>query len=747
MAERATLHSQAPPAAADCATEPIHLPGSIQPHGALLVFDPVGRHLLQASANAPDLLGAAVEPGRPWPAGAPAADALRALIDEAVADGDRQAVRSLPGAGGAALSVVMHDGPQGLLVELEPTSAQETDAFEQFFPRIRGFVERIAGLPDIAALAQAAAAEVRRVSGFNRVLVYRFGAEWHGTVIAEDGDGALPSYLGLRFPASDIPPQARELYRRNRLRLIPDARYRPVPVLPPTSPLDDRPLDLSTAALRSVSPVHLEYMRNMGTAASMSISLLVDGVLWGLISCHHAEPHALGPQVRNTCDFVGQLLAIQIGARERSAQADQRLALKGTESELLARVSRAPSITRGLGENTEAWLQLGGASGAAIVHDGAVLTTGRTPDVQALTALAGWLRAEHREPIYASATLARDYPPAAGFGDSACGLLAVPISALHPHYLMWFRPELVHTVHWGGEPDAKPQASDGRLHPRRSFAQWSEEVRGQSAPWSPAHVEAVDSFRNGIVSFVLKRAEERAQLTEKLETTNRELEAFSYSVSHDLRAPFRHVVGYAQLLREQNRDFDERSRHYVDSIIDSALAAGQLVDDLLNFSQLGRAALDTTRVDVGKLVAECRASLEIDIGDRRVEWRVAPLPPCWADATLLRQALGNLLGNAVKYTRGRDPAVIEISGEDRVHEVVYTVRDNGVGFDMAYVGKLFGVFQRLHRVEEFEGTGIGLALVRRIVDRHGGWIAAEGILNQGAVFRIGLPKHTQEPSR
>ena len=178
-------------------------------------------------------------------------------------------------------------------------------------------MDRIERTRELRSLCEEAALEIRRLTGFHRVMVYQFGPDWHGTVVAEDGDGSLPSYLDLRFPASDIPAQARALYRRNRLRLIPDAHYQPVPVLPALSPLDGQPLDLSDCALRSVSPVHLEYMRNMQTAASMSISILVDGELWGLVSCHHATPRVLGPLLRSGCDFIGQLLAMQIGARER----------------------------------------------------------------------------------------------------------------------------------------------------------------------------------------------------------------------------------------------------------------------------------------------------------------------------------------------------------------------------------------------------------------------------------------------
>jgi chemotaxis family two-component system sensor kinase Cph1 len=231
-----------------------------------------------------------------------------------------------------------------------------------------------------------------------------------------------------------------------------------------------------------------------------------------------------------------------------------------------------------------------------------------------------------------------------------------------------------------------------------------------------------------------------ADISRELERSNKELEAFSYSISHDLRAPFRHIVGYAELLRE--RDFgrmDEKSRHYVDTIIDSAFSAGKLVDDLLRFSQMGRMTIQRIPVSMAKLAEEVIRSVQPDIGDRPVEIRVGALPPVQGDPNLLRQVLHNLVSNAVKYTRGREPAVIDIDAERHPGEVAFRVRDNGVGFDMAYVGKLFGVFQRLHRAEEFEGTGIGLANVRRIVERHGGRVSAEGRLDEGALFTFTLP--------
>jgi light-regulated signal transduction histidine kinase (bacteriophytochrome) len=278
------------------------------------------------------------------------------------------------------------------------------------------------------------------------------------------------------------------------------------------------------------------------------------------------------------------------------------------------------------------------------------------------------------------------------------------------------------------------------LSPRRSFETWREQVRGRSRPWSAAEIDQARDFRNAVVNVVLRRAEESAVLASQLQRTNAELEAFSYSISHDLRAPFRHIAGYAELLTARERGLDETSRHYLSSIVEAAVGAGRMVDDLLAFSHLGRTSLNRVATDMTKLIGEVRVGLDAEIASRRVEWRIGPIPPAWGDPGLLRQVWANLIGNALKYSRDRDPAVVTITGETTPAETRYSVRDNGVGFDMAYAGKLFGVFQRLHRADEFPGTGIGLALVKRIVERHGGSVWAAGELGKGATISFTLPR-------
>jgi light-regulated signal transduction histidine kinase (bacteriophytochrome) len=326
----------------------------------------------------------------------------------------------------------------------------------------------------------------------------------------------------------------------------------------------------------------------------------------------------------------------------------------------------------------------------------------------------------------------------------------MPISRIHKNYLLWFRPEVVHTVEWAGNPHQKeyqhaqhqPPAPGvpQQLTPRTSFAAWHETIRGTSLPWHSAEIELTVEFRTALLGIALERAEQMAELAEELGRANKELEAFSYSVSHDLRAPLRHIVGFSDLLLESGgAGTPEKQQRFLTNIKESARLAGKLVDDLLSFSQMGRASLRPVEVDMNELVQSCIDRLALDIGSRRVEWHVADLPQVMADPTFIQLAVLNLLSNAVKFTGRKDPAVIRVEGRREAVATVFTVADNGVGFNMEYVHKLFGVFQRLHRMEDFQGTGIGLANVRRIVERHGGVVTAAAEPGEGATFTFSIP--------
>lgn len=719
-----------------CASEPIHIPGSIQPHGFLLVLDRTHGGILQASESVRRHLGV------------PPAALLGQELAGLVQDPDDRFLERLQAAtqaerapfhlgsvsfqtGHGDFDLVVHRDGGAILAEFEPAIPGTQLA------GLGDFVGRAQQCETVDAICELAVEEIKKLTGFGRVVAYEFNAEGHGRVNAERHDPGYVSFLGLHFPASDIPAQARSLYLVNRMRCIPDARYEPSPLVPRDNPATGAPTDLSFAELRSVSPSHLRHMEAMGVQASMSLSLVVQGRLWGMISCHHALPRRIPLAVRTQTNLLVQIVSLQIEARHAQAEAGRRHELQHLAGALLSAMAEHDSVPAGLASVPETLLDFARATGAAIVHGDDCLTLGQAPGRDIILMLCARLSRIAKSGLFHTRDLPALAPEFAKIRELACGVLAISISELHPNYVLWFRPEWVRNIHWAG---GQPAPGDEAAAAERNFRPWPQEIRGQSLAWEPWELDSAAELRTAITGVVLRKAEELAGLADELGRINQELEAFSYSVSHDLRAPLRHIAGYAELLQEyEGKQLSARATRYLANINDSARFAGRLVDALLTFSQMGRSALKPTQVNLAQTLEQIRNELAPDLQGREVEWIAHDLPAIYADAAYMHLALRNLLSNAIKYTRDRTPAVIEVGADARDGGHVIYVRDNGVGFDMKYVGKLFGVFQRLHRMEDFEGTGIGLANVRRIVERHGGRVWAEGVPDRGATFYLFLP--------
>jgi light-regulated signal transduction histidine kinase (bacteriophytochrome) len=731
-----------------CDREPIRTPGSIQPHGFLLTLS-AGMEVLQASANLGDWTGrAATEAiGRPLAQVIGEGAALRLAPELETKLGQRPYyVGTVTTNNNRRFDVLGHRWDEVTILEFEPTERAATADFRHLYSLVGDFLKKVNSAESIESLAQLACHHVRSVTGFGRVLVYQFDRDGHGHVTAEAKQDDYASYLGQHFPASDIPVQARQLYALSPIRLIQDANYTPSPLVPSNNPLTGKANDLSFAVLRSVSPVHLQYMRNMNTLASMSVSLMVKGKLWGIISCHNEGPSPVPFEQRTACEQLAQLLALCIESREDAHELQFRLEVRRIMVAMLAGLTQGSNFVENLASVFPELLRFARATGVAVVVDEHVQTFGDTPEEDHILELVDWLALHDRGDVYHTDKLSAEWPGAEKMIRNASGLLAMPISRIHKHYLLWFRPEFVHTIEWAGNPhDKLVQASAAglplQLSPRTSFAAWRETIHGASVPWHDGEIELAVEFRSALLGIALERAEQMAELAEELTRSNKELEAFSYSVSHDLRAPLRHIVGFADLLIESaGSENGEQRMRFLKNIKDAARMAGKLVDDLLSFSQMGRASLRPTTVDMNDLVAACIDKLALETRGRNIEWDVAALPAVHADPAFLHLAVFNLLSNAVKFTGRQDPAIIRISSDDTPEETIFHVADNGAGFNMDYVHKLFGVFQRLHRMEDFQGTGIGLANVRRIVERHNGRVWAESVPGEGATFSFALPK-------
>jgi light-regulated signal transduction histidine kinase (bacteriophytochrome) len=505
----------------NCADEPIRVPGSIQRHGFLLLLDERDEHVVGASQNTEEFLEV--------PLGLVLGTPLETIFEREILGALRALTHSRDDEGlltylgsfqmrGRFFSVVTHRVNSERILEFELTDRLvNPEMTNQVFTN---FVSKLNNLRSETELCQAITEQIRDLTGFNRILLYRFDEAGHGTVLCEQNDGTLPSYLDLRFPSTDIPQQARDLYVVNTLRIIPDASYVPSPL----RGLDKRPLgalDLSMSILRSVSPVHLEYMRNMGTMSSMSVSILCEGKLWGLISGHHREPRTVPYLVRSACDLLTRLVATQLMSLATSASLHQMVHFHAVQRRILTQMAAENNYLAALADQMADLIQITGAEGAALVMDGQIKVAGITPVDRDLKRLAAWMDSNPDLEVFESRHLGSRIDWASEFSEVASGLLAIRISHVRQSYLMWFRPEVVRTVQWAGEP-GKTQDKNERLNPRKSFETWSELVRGRSKPWTEVEVESATEFRGAIMTISLKRAEEAVQLGEArfLQLTN-----------------------------------------------------------------------------------------------------------------------------------------------------------------------------------------------------------------------------------
>ena len=723
----------------DCDREAIHIPGTIQRFGVLFVLSEPSLTVMQVSENVGDHLPFRVEEVLGRPLSAMMDPTSVAEVREALGEERWQDMNPLQiGVNGRQFDGIVHRHEGAAILELEPNPDPPVGVHHPFRPALL----RIQRVVTSAELADVVVQQMRRVTGFERVLFYRFHEDGHGSVDAEAKEPALEPYLGLHYPASDIPAQARELYRRNWLRLIFDASAKPARVVPTLRVDTGGPLDLSFSVLRSVSPIHLEYMTNMGVRASMSISLIVRDRLWGLISClNHTSPRRVSQETRMACEFLGRLTSLQIAALEDHDQLAGRASRRATEDQL-SRVMResAPedNVLEVLLTRPAELMGIVGAEGVALVSDGRSMTSGRTPPPALIQDIAAWVDEKEGSRPFATASLAAVFPGAEDASDVASGLLTFALPGAPQRRLLWFRPELVQTVSWGGDPNKPVAAHSGdRLRPRHSFALWREEVRLRSQPWTASSLEAADELRRRAIEVDIARrflGEQRAV------RARNDLLAI---VSHDLRGPLSGVLLQTEVMLHLTRDGDEGRanvlRGSAERIRRSAAHMKALTDDLLDLASIEahRFAVQPKSVESRDLVEDAVQAASPLAEAKRITLAVEliDVPRLEADPERIFRVLSNLLGNAIKFTP--EGGTIAVRAERRGDDFAIAVADTGPGIA---ADQLPHVFERYWKAQSTSqpGSGLGLYIANGIVEAHGGKIWAESSAG-GARFTFILP--------
>ncbi|MEG3178506.1 HWE histidine kinase domain-containing protein [Sphingomonas sp. RB3P16] len=512
----------------NCDREPIHIPGAILPHGALLAVDPETLQIEQIAGDVAGLFGAdaALLVGSPLSAifDERQIERLRGLIESSSLARPRHLLDPLLRVViGRPVDASVHLIDGVMVIEVEDADLADRHAMDPL-ASVQEMFDGLAETHDLSAFCQHAAERVRFVTGYDRVMVYQFLHDESGWVCAEARDPEMAPFLDLHYPASDIPQQARALYRTSWLRLITAVDYTPAPLLPPINPRSGRPLDMSYATLRDVSPIHREYLRNMGVDGSMSISIISEGRLWGLIACHHRTPRRLPRHLRAVCELFGSMFSLQLEARVRADELEARLRSRTTLAEIMQALAPVDDYADGLVAQERALLayladDARPRGGVAISVDGVVTPFGSTPSVAQIDALSTWLTTHMQdfEGVFATDRLGELYPPGRDFAGVASGVLAISVSRDPQDFVFWFRPEVIANVRWAGDP-RKPVTfgvNGARLTPRKSFESWAETVRGHSTPWRKSERDAAFDLRVSLLEVVLRRIDATARARQR----------------------------------------------------------------------------------------------------------------------------------------------------------------------------------------------------------------------------------------
>ena len=747
----------------NCDLEPIHLPGFIQPFGFLLCLDEQTRRVVQASANTGELLGIAVENllghGLELLLSPTHLDKVESLWPTLTAATRLLGVRLDRVVGKPFYKLILHRHDGLLWVEGEAVRNATVSAFD--LPALNLTLGRLLAADSTLDLCQGVAEQVRELTGFDRVAIYRFIDDGSGHVIAETRRSDLAPWLGLHYPATDIPQQSRDMFLKNWLRFISDVAYVPVPLVPALNPASGRPPDMTYALLRGVSPIHLEYLRNMGSAATMTISLIDEGQLWGMITCHHQTPRLVSYELRDLCQFLGKAASMLLRTKERQDEKANLQRIQLTQAQLLARVKWPATFAADLYRYRPTVADVFDCGGAAVCLDGDIVCLGQTPTTAEIIDLVAWLRLHNNQEVFATNSYAQLNPAGAALRITASGVLAMALDPAKGEYILWFRPEQAQTVTWAGRHEHSTNVVDGQvfLSPRQSFEAWKQTVEYTAAPWTSSERVAAQEIRRHLANVRLPASHELLAKSptpapQSLERNIEELDSFAYVAAHDLKEPLRGIHHYAMFLLEDYAErLDDEGVLKLEALVRLSQRMEDMIEGLLELARLGHLDVMMDETDLNEALADVLDLLQPRLEQTNTIVAVAGLlPTMFCNPVRIREVFNNLITNAMRYNE-RSEKQIHISLAPALARgpkgtgspadfYVFAVQDNGIGIAPRYHDNIFELFKRLHSPEKYGGgTGAGLAIARKMVEKHGGELWVDSEVGEGATFLFSLSKH------
>ncbi|RZL20091.1 MAG: GAF domain-containing protein [Pedobacter sp.] len=730
----------------NCSIEPIHIPGQVQSHGFIIAIDKnlticyVSENIHDFIPDIPTLLpGRSVKEIEALVGSNEPPDFIERLIVFGKTNGFEQTNPFKTDIRGKAFYLIISTSPEHYLLEFEPALSDNDLDVQKMIGKS---ISEMLADKNLVNLLNNTARQVKNVIGYDRIMVYKFHEDGHGEVVAESKNEDLEPWLGLHYPASDIPRQARDLYKLNLTRLIADVHTTPSKIVT-TRSLADVPLDMTNSHLRAVSPIHIQYLKNMKVASSFSISLLYHKELWGLIACHNYTPRFIDFKSRESSRLIGQILSSALEFRQDEENQQMHDKLKSVVDYLSKFMLKSNSIESALTENEHTFLSATDASGAVLVYEKNIIKLGQTPDDEQLHDLIEWISSTVVESIYYTDALSSVYPPSKKYAHLASGMMVSVISEELKEYAIWFKPEQLQTIKWAGDPNKPAELfTDGKLQisPRKSFEVWAETVAGRSKSWSAEEIKSVVRLKGEILYAINQKASEIRLLNDKLKQAYEELDTFSFTISHDLKNPLSTIKSFSQILK-RDKNITGQSQHMLDRIVAGADKMNYMIKEVLEYSRIGKSELDKVDVAVRPLIDDLIRDFSMIYPLERTTIDIGEIHSIKGDQLMLSQVFSNLLSNAIKYSMPVDAPHIELFSEMTDQEIVFCIRDNGIGIDIKQLPKVFDLFKRMPNAEDIEGTGVGLAIVKRIVAKHKGKIWVDSEIGKGSSFYLSFPKN------